>query len=319
MRDDDHSDPVTDFDTWRALFRTYTPGEYSLGKNRNDPFAGSVRMRCVSGLKAVEVRSNNYCFERTLRDTRHDEVDHFAFVISVSGHATLSQNDREMKVVAGDCTLINSRRPFSYAVTEQQVFQSVALAVPRRLLTSTIGFELQSAASWHSDTLAGRLLSRLIRDAQGHDPTTPAAEHHMQLAICDLLGALMASNDLLTYSSHKEKMFAHIRDIVKHHFTDPEFGPRDVAVEAGISLRYLQQFFSARGTTCSLFIQSLRLEHAARLVRRRNLTRSGQPFTDIAHLSGFREYSHFGRMFRHHFGHSPGAKADLDQNVDAAD
>jgi AraC family transcriptional activator of tynA and feaB len=140
----------------------------------------------------------------------------------------------------------------------------------------------------------------------------------MQLAICDLLGALTASNDLLTYSSHKEKTFARIRDIVKHHFTDLEIGPPKIADEAGISLRYLQKFFTARGTTCSRFIQSLRLNHAARLVRLRNLTKTGQPLTDIAHLSGFQEYNHFSRIFRYHFGHSPGAEADLDQNVDAA-
>jgi AraC-like DNA-binding protein len=123
----------------------------------------------------------------------------------------------------------------------------------------------------------------------------------------------MAANDMLTESSHKEKMFARIRDIVKHHFTDPNLGPREVAVEAGISLRYLQRCFTARGTTCSRFIQSLRLEHAARLVRRRNLTRSGQSLTDIALLSGFQEYSHFSRIFRRCFGHSPSAEAALDQ------
>jgi AraC family transcriptional regulator, positive regulator of tynA and feaB len=314
MTDDDHSNPATDFDAWHASFRAHLPGEYSLGKNRNDLFAGSVRTRCVSGLTAVEVKSNNHCYERTPRDIRRDEVDHFTFAILVSGRATVSQNDREMKFVAGDCTLINRRRPFSYAVSEQKFVQSVKLLVPRQLLTSTIGFEPLGGVSWRSDTPAVRLLSRLILDADDSDPGSAAAEHHMQLAICDLLGALMASNDLLSYSSYKEKMFARIRDIVKGHFTDPEFGPREVAVEAGISLRYLQKCFTARGTTCSRFIQSFRLEHAARLMRRRDLTRSGQPLTDIAHLSGFQEYSHFARIFRHRFGHSPGTEADLDQN-----
>jgi AraC-like DNA-binding protein len=140
----------------------------------------------------------------------------------------------------------------------------------------------------------------------------------MQLAIFDLLGALMASNDLLSNSSYKEEMFARIKDIVKHHFTNPEFGPREVANEAGISLRYLQKFFTARGTTCSRFVQSLRLEHAVRLVRCRNLTRSGQPLSDIARLSGFPNYSHFARLFRHRFGHSPGAETDGDESIDAA-
>jgi AraC family transcriptional regulator, positive regulator of tynA and feaB len=306
---------VTDFDAWHASFRAHLPGEYSLGKDRNDSFAGSVRTRCVSGLTAVEVDSNNHFYKRTLRDIRHDEADHFTFAILVYGRATVTQNDRELKFVAGDCTLINRRRPFSYAVSEHR---SVKLLVPRRLLISAVGFEPRGAESWRSDMLAVRLLSRLILDAQGHDPTTAAARYHMQLAICDLLGALMASNDLLAYSSHKEKTFARLRDIVKHHFTDPEIGPLEIANEAGISLRYLQKSFTARGTTCSRVIQSLRLHHAARLVHLRNLTKSGQPLTDIAHLSGFREYSHFARLFREHFGHSPVTESDLEQSVDTA-
>jgi AraC-like DNA-binding protein len=317
MRDDDHSNPVTDFDAWYASFRAHVPGEYSLKKNGNGPFAGLVRTRCVSGLTALEVGSNSHFCERTPRDVRRDDSEHFALSLTVSGRTTLSQNDREMKLVSGDCALVDQRRPFSCAVVEDQCSQIVALLVPRRLLTSTIGFGPVGGVSWRSDKFAARMLWRLILDAQDHDLGGAAAEHHMQLAICDLLGALMAGNDLLTYSSHKEQTFGHIRDIAKHHFTDPEFGPREIAVEAGISLRYLQKFFTARGTTCSRFIQSLRLEHAARLVRRRNLTRSGQPLADIAHLSGFHDYSHFSRIFRHRFGHSPGAEADRDQNVNA--
>jgi AraC family transcriptional regulator, positive regulator of tynA and feaB len=269
-------------------------------------------VRDAKRLTAVEIRSGNYFYERTLRDIWRDEVDYFGLSLPVSGSVTIGQNDREMRLVAGDCALTSTRRPFSCAISEQQFFQCVALFVPRRLLTSTIGFEPPGGVSGRSDALAVRLLSRLILDVQSHDPGGAAAEHHMQLAICDLLGALIASNDLLSYSSYKEKMFARIRDIVKGHFTDPEIGPREIANEAGISLRYLQKFFTARGTTCSRFIQSIRLEHAVRLVRRRNLTGSGQPLADIAHLSGFQEYSHFARLFRDRFGHSPSAESDLD-------
>jgi AraC-like DNA-binding protein len=303
-----------DFDAWHALFRAHLPGEYSVQKNASDRFAGMVRTRWVNGLKAVEVGSINHRFERSQRDIQRDEADYFGLSFPVSGSVAISQNDREMKLVAGECGLTSMRHPLGFAVGEQGFSQSVTLLVPRRLLTSAVGFDPRGGLSWHGQTPAVRLLSRFILDAQDSDPGCAAAEHHLQLAICDLLGALMAANDLLTYSSYKERMFARIGDIVKHHFTDPNFGPREVAVEAGISLRYLQRFFTARGTTCSRFIQSLRLEHAAWLVRRRNLTRSDQPLADIAHLSGFQDYSHFARLFRLRFGRSPGAEAALDKN-----
>jgi AraC-like DNA-binding protein len=310
MKDRNRNDPVMEFDTWRALYRTHFPGEYSLGTDWNGPFSGSVRTRSVSGLPAVEVGSVDYRFERTLRDTRRDDEDYFGLALLVSGRSDFDQNDRKIELFPGNCALIDMRRPFTYAaVSEQQFGRFVSLLVPRRSLTSALGFEPGGGLSWGSDRLAVRLLSRLILDAQDCDPDGAGAEHHMQRAICDLLGALTASNNLLSYSSHQEKTFARIKNIVKHHFADPKIGPPEIANEVGISLRYLQKLFTARGTTCSRFIQSVRLEHAARLVRLRNLTGSGQPLTEIARLSGFQEYRYFARRFRDHFGHPPSTEA----------
>jgi AraC family transcriptional regulator, positive regulator of tynA and feaB len=79
-----------------------------------------------------------------------------------------------------------------------------------------------------------------------------------------------------------------------------------VAARAGISLRYLQKLFTQRGSTCSELIYSLRLDHAARLLGRRESLRNGQPLSEIAYACGFRDYTHFTRKFRHRFGHPPG-------------
>src|ERR1700720_4621319 len=90
---------------------------------------------------------------------------------------------------------------------------------------------------------------------------------------------------------------------------DPDLGPRDVAAEAGISLRYLQKLFTQRGSTCSGFIDSLRLDHAARLLRRRAVASTGRPISEIAYASGFNDYSYFSQKFRRRFGHAPNAHA----------
>jgi AraC-like DNA-binding protein len=88
---------------------------------------------------------------------------------------------------------------------------------------------------------------------------------------------------------------------------DPGFGPVELASAAGISLRYAQKLFTAHGLTCSEFIYSLRLEHAARLLQRRASLRTGQPLSQIAYACGFRDYSHFARKFRKRFGYPAAA------------
>jgi AraC family transcriptional regulator, positive regulator of tynA and feaB len=103
------------------------------------------------------------------------------------------------------------------------------------------------------------------------------------------------------------KLLRRIRGVIKDRFADPDFGPCDVAAEAGISLRYVQKLFTERGSTCSEFIYSLRLDHAAHLLHRRTSLGTSQPLSDIAYACGFRDYTHFARKFRHRFGHAPGA------------
>ena len=136
-----------------------------------------------------------------------------------------------------------------------------------------------------------------------------SAKAYMRFAFYDLLGALFAPSDPEDTSVHTDRLFARICDIIKDHFADPDFGPCEVAVEAGISLRYLQKLFTARNSTCSHFIQSVRLDHAARLLERRSFLKTSQPISEIAYASGFGDYTNFNRRFRRRFGHTPRAHA----------
>jgi transcriptional regulator GlxA family with amidase domain len=62
-----------------------------------------------------------------------------------------------------------------------------------------------------------------------------------------------------------------------------------------------------RGTTCSHFINSLRLDHASRLLQRRASLKHPEPLREIAIACGFLDYAHFSRKFRERFGHPPSA------------
>jgi AraC-like DNA-binding protein len=98
-----------------------------------------------------------------------------------------------------------------------------------------------------------------------------------------------------------------VRGIIKDGFADPDLDPCEVAARAGISLRYLQKLFTQRGSTCSEFIYSFRLDYAAHLLQRQSALGASRAFREFAYASGFRDYSHFARKFRQRFGHAPGA------------
>jgi AraC-like DNA-binding protein len=150
------------------------------------------------------------------------------------------------------------------------------------------------------------VLFHLIQDAanERESPFAPA-ETYMQFAIYDLLGALFAAPDLPARSSHTNSLFKRISRIINNRFADPAFGPSEAAAEAGISLRYLQKLFTARGSCCTHVLQAVRLDHAARQLHRRTLLGPSRTISEIAYASGFSDYTHFARQFRRRFGHPP--------------
>jgi AraC-like DNA-binding protein len=211
--------------------------------------------------------------------------------------------------IVGDVALVDAARPVTYfANNGSEPWNTVTLNLPRESLVSHLGFDPPGGICRRGVTTAGRLLFELIRNTDKAEGSAfSPADSYMQLAVYDLVGALFAPSDPWPVSRYADKLFARIRGVIKDRFADPDFGPSEVAAEAGISLRYLQKLFTERGSTCSEFVYSLRLDHAARLLHRRALLNTSQPLSEIAYTCGFSDYTHFARKFRRRFGHPPGA------------
>jgi AraC family transcriptional regulator, positive regulator of tynA and feaB len=304
-----------DYEAWRALLRPLY-GLHSLEGVEPNTFAGWLRRLSVSGLTAVDICCNAHRFERTHGDVRLDNRDHYKAVFQVAGQSTIYQNDQCVRLAVGDVALVDVARPVTCVADDGSV-RRLSLNLPRRSLVSHLGFEPQGGTCRHSGTSAGRLLYEVILDAvNGGGSECPPVNSYMQLAVYDLLGALFAPTDPTPLSSrYANKLFVRIRGLIKDRFADPDFGPAEAAAEAGISLRYLQKLFTQRGSTCTEFIYSLRLNHAARLLDRRKLLSTGEPISAIAYACGFRDYTHFARKFRHRFGNSPGAHSGTQGRV----
>ena len=285
-------------------------GRYSAKAIEPGAFTSRIRSRSVCGFAAMDLTCNAYCVERTERDVRLDDMEHYCASFQIAGGSTVIQNDQVVKLGAGDMVLVDSARPVTYASGHgDQYGQWFCLQLPRTSLVSHLGFEPRPGSRGRQQTQAGRLLHQLFLGAAIDDgiPMSTPADAYMQLAVYDLLGALFAPSDPTPVVLRTDKLFARVCRIVRGRFADPDLAPCEVAAEAGISLRYLQKLFTVRGSTCSHYISSLRLEHAARLLERRALMNTGQPLSAIAYACGFRDYNHFARGFRQRFGCTPGA------------
>jgi AraC family transcriptional activator of tynA and feaB len=279
-------------------------GAYSAEITEPNDFTGWVSGRAVFGLAAMDLRCNASRVVRTQQDVRLDGQDHYYAVFQVSGESVLVHNDQTVVLSVGDAALVDSARPVTYL--SEHAFGHLALKLPRRSLVSHLGYNPQGGISSRGGSAAGRLLTDLIVDADTGGESPSSTQFYMQLAIYDLIGALFVPSERLPLSSSADKLFKRVCCILKAHLADPAFGPHEAAIEAGISVRYLQKLFTARSTTCSHFLYSLRLDHAAQLLARRKLLGTHQPLSEIAYASGFSDYNHFARKFHRRFGHTPG-------------
>jgi AraC family transcriptional regulator, positive regulator of tynA and feaB len=319
-------EPLLDFESWRALLRSNCWRDVEV--TAPNAFAGWMRPFNACGLEATSVKIRwgsadpgcaEHRVERSYRAVSFDGADHYLILFQVAGQTAMTQMDQAAQLAVGDVALVDAARPVTYRsprgadrrveAPEQCVVSGewLMLRLPRKSVRSHFGFEPQGCVS-RQRTLASRLLFDLISDAD-MEAASSSADIYMQFAVYDLVGALFAPTDPRPVSRSADKLFARICGAVKDGLPDPDFGPAEVASEAGISLRYVQKLFTERSTTCSEFIYSHRLDHAAHLLHRRALTGTGQPLSEIAYACGFREYAHFARRFRKRFGYSPGAHA----------
>ena len=308
-RDEVSDTPRLNYETWRDLLRSMSGRYYSEGIKPN-AFCGWVRPVTVGGFKALDIGSNAHRVERTYRDVRLDGADHYFALFLASGELAMTHNDQAVRLAAGDVTLVDAARPVTYfSDNGNEPWNTVALCLPRQTLLSYLGFEPHGGVYRRDGTPAGRVLFNLIRNSYDEESTISPADSYMRLAVYDLVGALFALSERSPGSRYTDKLFTRIRAVIKGGFADPDFGPHEVASEVGISLRYLQKLFTQRGSTCTEFIYSLRLDHAAHLLRHRESLGANQPLSEIAYACGFRDYTHFARRFRQRFGCPPGARS----------
>jgi AraC family transcriptional regulator, positive regulator of tynA and feaB len=303
--DDFLSAPELDYDGFRAAMRDVW-GWFTPARETNI-FASKVRTRRVLGFAAVDLTCSATRLERTELDIRRDNMEYYYVTVQDTGESIIIQNDRVVNITAGDVVLLDSTRPVTFISRAQDRAQWLGLQVPRQNLASHLGFAPQGGACGRRQAQAARLLYQLALDpACGGEPPFAPADEFMRLVVYDLLGALFAPPAPLG-SRHTDKLFVRVCGIIKARFADPDISPREVAAEMGISLRYLQSLFTDRGSTCTHYISSLRLDRAAHLIERRASMKTGQPLSDIAYACGFRDYTHFARGFRRRFGTTPGA------------
>ena len=102
-------------------------------------------------------------------------------------------------------------------------------------------------------------------------------------------------------ASADDKFLQKAREVLHEHLADTQFGPQAFARAMSLSRPHLnRKLWGLLGQHTTEFMRTMRLKHAAELLRQKSGTVS-----EIAFQSGFNHLSYFARCFKEQYGQSP--------------
>ena len=109
--------------------------------------------------------------------------------------------------------------------------------------------------------------------------------------------------DMSAERVHVPALLSMMLDHIDRHSDDPELGATTLATKFRCSERYVHRLFAATGRSVGEHVNEKRIAACTRkLLDRRS---AHQTIAEIAFASGFRDISHFNRLFKRCNGQAP--------------
>ena len=269
-------------------------------------FSGSIKTRDFDGTIYSQVKSTWHHVVRDKRRISRSSFDHFLLSLQLRGRGKLFQDGRVAHLEPGDFALYDVTKPYELQFEED--FEQLVMQLPRnKILSRLFDADGLMAVGVSGKTGLGRLASTLIvQTASQLDCLDSAGLSQAQSSALDLVAHALANDRNLTVERQSESRELTLRRIlfyINDNLSDPSLSCERVALENGISERYLRKLFQAKGHGVSEWIWARRLERAREvltdpLFRYRSIT-------SIAYDWGFKDASHFSRAFKARFGDTP--------------
>lgn len=293
--------PRERMDAWQAALND-SHLSWTLCDSRRAGFSADLLMGRLQDLQVVQCVCQPCSGFRSSREIGAGNAAYYGLLLIYKGYEEVKTVSREALLGPGNALLWDSTEPVRFrlcspihkvTVFVPQSRMHDALPQARHLVGKTFDWRCGLGAVTASHIAALAFQAPYIEEQQTH----PAVETTLEL-IATSLGSQYAEAG----ETARAEMIATIKKYIQSHLDDPELGPQTLAVQFGISLRYLHLLFARFGTTVSRWILDCRLERC-----RRELVVAGphKNITDVAFGWGFNDTAHFSRVFKKRYGVTP--------------
>jgi len=273
----------------------------SIGRD----FRGAVTRSPLGRAACSEVSSNQQRVYRTPARIGRAHEEYVLIALGKHGIGSVAQDGRETVIHPGEFAIYDTTRP--YELRFDDAFTQLILQVPREMLNRCIsGTEALTAISFGPD----RPLAKLAHDfvyqlCASADRIAPEQATRLSEQAVDLVAMALAEHlpAQPSASSHRAALRYRLKAHIRAHLADPDLSLAATAGALGISPRYVNDLLSDEETSFQRHVLKERLAQCARDLASPMLAH--RQVGEIAFAWGFNDLSHFGRVFREHYGASP--------------
>jgi AraC family transcriptional regulator, positive regulator of tynA and feaB len=279
-----------------AAFVQLEPREFG-----EQPFRGAITRTDAGRIKVSLVTATRH---RVLRLRSHiaRSTDDLCFInLQIEGMGRYTQRGHEQICGPGDLAVVDTTEPFEIANARD--FRLFCFAVPRCLLPGKL-YERPSLRT--ASTPAGRALSKILYG-------------YAELCLGQTTGSEVSARygthivDLITQAAYLEEdgsqaqakepvLLSMMLDHLGRCVTDPDLSAESLARTFRCSERYVHKLFTATGRTVGQHLNDRRVALCAQRLIDRQERRT---IAEIAFEVGFRDISHFNRLFKRSHGITP--------------
>jgi AraC-like DNA-binding protein len=243
-----------------------------------------------------------------------DGADYFLLHINYSGDVHVSSSGDQILLNEGDAVLLDSTR--SFTISRRGTGSSYFLRIPRARL-SALNMPLDSGVMNKIANVSGGTLNLFTSylDSLLHQGAfTSSLAHRLAYKhVTELLVVLLDANGFIYPIDNTDEIFTSNRGMPTMRFSAAKayitarahqaISIDTVSTYLGVTRRYLQRLFEMNNLTFTDFITDIRLTraHAMLCDPQRNRIR----IRDLSVQCGFKDVSHFNRLFRERFGCTP--------------
>ncbi|NIB38504.1 helix-turn-helix domain-containing protein [Pseudomaricurvus alkylphenolicus] len=228
------------------------------------------------------------------------------------GKSNIWHNGRELDLKKGDIEICDCTQPYRLRISgdNSPLHEMLVLRIPHAALAQRVSNVHELAGSFIDNSSdMGQLVSQFVINVwERRGGINEELAPQLGNQVLDLLSLALNSTGAMSGNAESAARTGHLvrmKRFIDDNLSDGALTPAEVAAAACISLRYAHKLFKDDGQSIAGYIMQRRLQQCCTMLS--SGKHQGLTITEIAHMWGFKDASHFGHAFKREFAMSPRA------------